>query len=78
MILGSFLSGSVSDRFSAVLGKLASVPLISGTACAQFSPSREICLATDSGSTLRGPRAGLGGAAYPQSREGASWPDPQR
>lgn len=72
MILGSFLSGFVSDKLSAVLGKLASVPLISGTACAQFSASREICLATDSGSTRRDVRARLSGAAYPQAPEGAS------
>jgi hypothetical protein len=57
-MFGSFLSGLVSGRLSAVLGKLASVPLISGTACAQFSPSREICLVTDSRSTRRDLRAG--------------------
>jgi len=69
MMLGSFLSRLVSGRFSAVARKLGSVPLISGTACAQFSPSREICLVTDSGSTRRDLLAGLSGTAYPQARD---------
>ncbi len=44
MEFGLFLCGHISRRVAALVAELHTVPLMSGTACAQFSSSRDVPL----------------------------------